>query len=163
MMARITLALLFALLPAAAWAGTMQIESDKMIFYHKKNMAEFINNVQVQRDGFSMRCDRMLVYYREDGSNELDHVDASGHVVMTQGEKKGYADKARLDQRQNILTLTGNAVLEQPGGRIVGETIVHHIGNEQTEVQPAKGGRTRMTIETGDSTGGILPETGKGK
>lgn len=163
MTVRTTLALLLTLLPTAAWAGTMQIEADRMTFYHKKNMAEFNDNVQVRRDGFTMHCDRMLVYYREGGSGELDHVDASGHVVMTQGDKKGYADKARLDQRKNTLTLIGNAVIEQPGGRIAGETIVHDIDSEQTEVQPTKGGRTRMTIETGDDSGSLLPETGKGQ
>ena len=160
---RTILALLLALLPATAWAGTMQIESDRMVFHNKKNMAEFFDNVQVKRDGFSLSCDHMVVYYREGGSGELDHVDASGHVVMTQGEKKGYADKARLDQRQNTLTLTGNAVLEQPGGRIAGETIVHHIDKEQTEVQPAKGGRTRMTIETNDKAGSLLPGADQGQ
>ena len=160
---RITLALLAALLPATAWAGAMQVESGKMIFYHKKRMAEFTGNVQVKRDDFTMHCDRMVVYYREGKENELDHVDAFGHVVMTQGDNKGYADKARLNQRENTLTLIGNAVLEQPGGRITGETITHHINSEQTEVQPVKGGRTRMTIETGDNAGSILPETGKGK
>ena len=163
MMVRMILAFAFTLLPALAWAGAMQIESSKMIFYHKKNMAEFTGNVQVRRDGFSMNCDRMVVYYREGESGELDYVDAFGHVSMAQGEKKGFADKARLNQRENTLTLTGNAVLEQPGGRITGETITHHISSEQTEVQPAKGGRTRMIIETGDKADSILPETGKAK
>lgn len=163
MMVRMILAFAFTLLPALTWAGAMQVESGKMIFYHKKNMAEFSENVQVKRDGFTMNCDRMVVYYKEGAANELDHVDAFGHVVMVQGDKKGFAEKARLNHRENTLTLTGNAVLEQPGGRITGETITHHISSEQTEVHPGKGGRTRMTIETNDEAGGILPETGKAK
>lgn len=95
--------------------------------------------------------------------NELEYIDAFGRVSMTQENKQGFADKARLDQKENTLTLTGNAVLEQPGGRITGETITHHISSEETEVHPAEGGRTRMTIETDDKAGNFLPETGKGK
>lgn len=67
MIMRAIAALAFTLMPAATWAGAMQIEAGKMIFYHKKNMAEFTENVQVTRDSFTMQCDRMLVYYREGG------------------------------------------------------------------------------------------------
>lgn len=91
----------------------------------------------------------------------MESFDAFGHVTMIQGEKKGHADTARLDQKKNLLTLKGNAVMEQPGGRIEGETIIHNMSSEKTEVYPVKGGRTHMTIKTGDKGNNLLPGTGK--
>jgi lipopolysaccharide transport protein LptA len=149
------------LLPSLLWAATMQIEAEKMIFYHKQNKVEFTSNVQVKRDDFVMRCDRLVVNYSEGENTQLEFVDAFGHVTMTQGKRRGKADTARLDQKKDTLTLKGNAVLEQPGGRIEGETIVHHMSSEKTEVYPIKGGRTHMTIETGDKGSHLLSGAGK--
>ena len=148
------------LLPGLLWASTMQIEADKMVFFHKQNKAEFTSNVQVKRDEFIMNCDRLVVNYSKGEKTELESVDAFGHIIMTQGDKKGRADTARLDQKKNTLTLKGHAVLEQPGGRIEGETIIHHISTEKTEVRPLEGGRTHMTIETGDKGKTLLPGMG---
>lgn len=161
MIMRIIFISVFILLPNVLWAGTMQIEAEKVVFYHKENKAEFTRNVQVNRDGFIMNCDRLVVNYSEGENTQMEFADAFGHVTMTQGDSKGYADTARLDQKKNILTLKGNAVLEQPGGRIEGETIIHNMSSEKTEVLPVKGGRTHMTIETGDEGNKLLPEAGK--
>ena len=161
MIIRIIIASAFIMLPHVLWAGAMQIEADKMIFFHKENRAEFTSNVQVKRDEFIMNCDRLVVHYSEGENTQMESVDAFGHVTIKQGDRKGHADAARLDQKKNILTLKGNAVLEQPGGRIEGETIIHNMSSEKTEVHPVKGGRTHMTIETGDSGDKLLPGAGK--
>jgi lipopolysaccharide transport protein LptA len=161
MIIRIILATAAILAPSILWAGTMQIEAGKMIFFHKENRVEFTSNVQVKRDDFIMNCDRLVVRYSEGENTQMEFADAFGHVTMTQGDKKGQADTARLDQKNNILTLKGNAVMEQPGGRIEGETIIHNMTSEKTEVHPVKGGRTHMTIETSDKSNSLLPGAGK--
>ncbi len=161
MIMRIIITLALMLLPSFLWAGTMQIEAEKMTFFHKENKAEFTGNVQVKRDEFIMNCDRLVVHYSEGENTQMESVDAFGHVTMIQGDRKGHADTARLDQKENTLTLKGHAVLEQPGGRIEGETIIHNMSSEKTEVHPVKGGRTHMTIETGDKGNKLLPAPGK--
>jgi lipopolysaccharide transport protein LptA len=161
MIMRIILVTATILAPSMLWADTMQIEAGKMIFLHKENRVEFINNVQVERDNFIMNCDRLVVNYSEGDSTQMEYADAFGHVIMIQGDKKGQADTARLDQKNNILTLKGNAIMEQPGGRIEGETIIHNMASEKTEIHPVKGGRTHMTIETGDKGNNLLPGAGK--
>lgn len=161
MIMRIILAMAALLAPSILWAGTMQVEAEKMIFFHKENRVEFTSNVHVKRDDFIMNCDRLVVHYSEGDSSQIEFADAFGHVTMIQGEKKGLADTARLDQKNNILTLKGNAVMEQPGGRIEGETIIHDMASEKTEVHPVKGGRTHMTVETSDKDNNLLPGAGK--
>jgi len=146
-----------SLIPTILWAGPVEIESDKMVFMHKTEQAEFINRVHMKRDDFELYCDKLVAYYKD---NKLDHAVATGHIRLSQNEITGRADKAILDQKNNILTLTGNAVLEQPGGRIEGETIIHDMDKEKTTVQPVKGGRTHMTIDADESGKPTLPIPG---
>nr|WP_241697810.1 LptA/OstA family protein [Mariprofundus sp. NF] len=139
------------------WAGPVEIESDKMVFMHKTERAEFINRVHLKRDDFELYCDKLVAYYKD---NQLDHAVATGHIRLSQKKITGRSDKAILDQKNNILTLIGNAVLEQPGGRIEGETITHNMNREETSVQPVKGGRTHMTIDADESEKPTLPIPG---
>ena len=146
------------LLPAPLWASTVQIESGKMTLYHKKNQVIFTDKVHLTRDDFELYCDRLVAYYTD---KDLDHADAFGHIRLRHGKAKGTADKAVLNQAKGILTLTGNAVLEQDGNRVTGEQIVHDMNKEKTVVLPGKGGRTHMTIESNDNNSTLLPGAGK--
>jgi len=144
--------------PLPLWAATVQIEAGKMTLYHKKNQVIFTDNVHLTRDDFELYCDRLVAYYTD---KDLDHADAFGHIRLRHGKAKGSADKAVLNQAKGILTLTGNAVLEQDGNRVTGEQVVHDMNRQQTVVLPAKGGRTHMTIESSDNNSALLPGAGK--
>jgi len=146
------------ILPTQLWAGAMEIESNKMIFLHKTEQAEFVDKVHVKRDDFELWCDRLHAYY---SNNKLDRAEAFGHIRLIHKEITGRSDKAILDQKNNIMTLIGHAVLEQAGGRIEGDRIIHDLNQEKTVVQPIKGGQTHMTIESDEAGGPSLP--GKGK
>jgi len=152
------LAAMICLLPLPVWADTIQIEAGKMTLFHKDSKVVFFNNVHLIRGKIQLDCDHMIAYYSK--KHKLTHADADGHVVVVQGHMHGRANKARLDQVRGILTLSGQAVLEQMGSRVKGETIVYNLNTRNTVVTPVTGGRVRMTIE---STGGtsVLPATGK--
>jgi len=157
MMIRFFFSLMLALSPTILWAGTVQIESEKLTIMHKSNQAIFTDHVHITRDDFELFCDRLVAYYNE---HELDRAEAFGHIILHQKDVKGTSDKAILNQHDNTMTLIGHAVLEQKGSRVEGETIVHNMKQEQTTVFPVKGGRTHMTIESDDSGNSILPTTG---
>ncbi|MFQ5519204.1 MAG: lipopolysaccharide transport periplasmic protein LptA [Mariprofundus sp.] len=144
--------LIAGLFSSHLWAGAVQIESGKMTLLHKTNQAEFPEKVHLTRDDFELFCDRLLAYYNK---TELERLEAFGNVRLHRGKMRGTAKKAVLNQRTNILTLSGKAVLEQEGSRVEGEEIVHNMKREKTVVLPNKGGRIHMTIES-DSTGNDL-------
>ena len=146
------------LLPAHLWAGTVEIEAEKMTVLHQNSQVIFTGHVHLQRDDFELFSDRLVAYYTE---HDLQRAEAFGHIKLHQGDVTGTADKAILDQQQNTLTLTGNAVLQQQGSRIEGEQIVHDMKHEKTIVLPAKDGRTHMTIESDDSGNAALPGIGQ--
>jgi len=133
-----------------AWAGPVTVQADHLDVWHDKQQALFAGHVHLKRDDFELFCDKLKAFYTE-GSG-IERAEAIGHVRMRQGDKHGHADKAELDNKRQILTLTGHAVMEQPGGRIAGETIIHNIQKKTTEVRRGKNGRVKLRIDT-DSTG----------
>jgi len=141
-------------LPLQSWAGSIQIESGKMVLLHKSNQVEFSQSVHLTRDTFELFSDRLVAYYND---KELERAEAFGNIKLIQGEVTGSADKAILNQKNNTLTLTGNAVLVQHGNRLEGDKIVHDLSLEKTLVFPKKGGRTHMTIESSDDDNSMLP------
>ncbi len=145
------------LLPMQLYAGNMEIESDKMLFHHTNDQAEFIGNVYLKRDDFNLHCDKLLTHYR---NGQLEWAEAFGHIQLLQGDVIGRSKRAILDQRKNTLTLIDQAVLKQEGSRIEGEKIIHHINRDETVVQAEEGGRTHMIIES-DETIGIPSPKGK--
>ena len=137
-----------------ARAETIQIESGKMVIFHKNNQAEFSQNVHLTRDTFELFSDRLVTYYND---NDLERAEAFGNIRLFQGDIKGTSDKAILDQKANTLTLIGHAVLIQNGSRLEGDRIIHDISLEKTLVFPLKGGRTHMTIESSDDNKSTSP------
>jgi len=133
-----------------AWAGPVTVQADHLDIWHDKQQALFAGNVHLKRDDFELFCDKLKAFYAE-GSG-IERAEAIGHVRMQQGDKHGRANRAELDNNRQILTLTGHAVMEQPGGRIEGETIIHNIQKKTTEVRQGKNGRVKLRIDT-DSTG----------
>jgi len=142
-----------------AWAGPVTVQADHLDIWHNKQQALFTGNVHLKRDDFELFCDKLKAFYAE-GSG-IERAEATGHVRMQQGDKHGHADKAELDNKRQILTLTGHAMMEQTGGRIEGETIIHNIQKKTTEVRQGKTGRVKLRIDT-DSTGNS-PNKASGK
>jgi len=133
-----------------AWAGPVTVQADHLDIWHNKQQALFTGNVHLKRDDFELFCDKLEVFYTR-GSG-IERAEATGHVRMQQGDRHGRADSAELDNKRQILTLSGHAEMEQPGGRIEGETIIHNIQKKTTEVRQGKEGRVKLRIDA-NSTG----------
>jgi len=133
---------------SVAQAETLTIQSNHLDIWHDKQQALFTGSVHLVRDDFELLCDSLRVYYQnEEAGGGIDHAFASGHVQLIQGEKKGSADSALMDNRKQIVTLKGHAMMEQVGGRIEGDTIVHDMTAKTTEVRQGKHGRVRLQID----------------
>jgi len=143
---------------AGSLPGSLHIEAKKMLLLHQSNQVEFTGTVLLRRDDFELRCNKLIAHYRA-GQQQLEKAEAFGEVRMHQGQTHGKADRAVLDQAKELLTLIGNASIEQNGSRIEGETITHNINQKQTMVSPVDGGRTRMLLESDEPQSGS-PDSG---
>jgi lipopolysaccharide export system protein LptA len=152
---RICVTLLFLLLcglavgmPATAAATTLTVQSDHLDIWENKHQALFTGDVHLVREDFELFCDSLRAFYKSGKKGGgIDHALATGHVRMIQGDKHGTADSAVLDNSKQLVTLHGHAVMEQAGGRVAGETIVHNMVTKTTEVMPGESGRVRLRID----------------
>jgi len=136
------------LLSATAQAATVTIQSDHLDIWHDKQQALFVGNVHLVRDDFELFCDSLRAFYKsEKDGGGIDHALAIGHVRLLQGDKKGTADRAIIDNNKQIITLKGHAVMQQVGGRIEGDIIVHDMVSKTTEVRQGKHGRVHLRID----------------
>jgi len=129
-------------------AGPTRIKSESLVIDHQKNRAEFRGAVRLQRDGFELQSDRLVVLYREQGNGELERAEAYGHVVMQQGDKHGVADRAIYNQKEAILILMGGASVEDASGMVRGEKLIHHLDSRKTVAEQGEsGGRVRLRLD----------------
>jgi len=143
---KLLMMLVMMLVNQVAWAATaVEIESEQMSVDHLHNKAEFKGGVHLIRGDFDLRCDRLLAFYHE---NELQRAEAFGRVRMKQGQKRGASKHAIFNQATNILTLIGQASVEDEQGVIRGEKIIHHIAGGQTQVMQGEGGRVRLSLDS---------------
>jgi len=142
--------LLACFVVTTAWAeDSVEIESQQMSVDHLHGHAEFKGGVRLLRGDFELRCDRLLAYYH---NNELQRAEAFGRVRMQQGIKHGASKRATFNRQNNILTLIGEASVEDKDGVIRGETITHNIKTKHTQVTQGSSGRVRLSIESNDQT-----------
>ncbi|MDX8392678.1 MAG: LptA/OstA family protein [Mariprofundaceae bacterium] len=136
------------LIGTPAQAQTMTIQSNHLEIWHDKQQALFTGSVHLVRDDFELFCDSLRAFYtsEKDGGG-IDHALATGHVRLIQGDKEGRADSAVIDNKKQIVTLKGHAIMQQEGGRIEGDIIVHDMVGKTTEVRQGENGRVRMRID----------------
>lgn len=148
---RVLAALLSLFVGVSCYAAPVQIKSDSLVVEHQKSRAQFDRNVWLKREDFELRCDRLVVRYKQEMGGEVEQAEAYGHVTMQQGEKRGSSNEAIYQQAAGLLTLIGNAQVESPDGLIQGEKILHNINaNKTTVLQGEDGGRARFVTEEED-------------
>jgi len=144
----VALFLCFSVMPTLALATTLTVKSDHLDIWEAKQEALFTGSVHLVREDFELFCDSLRVFYRsgKDGGG-VDHALAKGHVRIIQGDKEGSSDSAKIDNRKQLVTLLGNAVMVQEGGRVEGESIVHDFASRTTEVTQGESGRVTLRID----------------
>jgi lipopolysaccharide export system protein LptA len=113
----------------------IEITSDRLDFDYKNRRTVFRGNVEVVQGEVHLLSDVLTVDYKQVGDKqEIDAVNADGHVTITQGPKKATGTHAVFDQATRTVVLTGNAVLEEGSNQVNGDKIVVHPDESRMEV-----------------------------
>ena len=148
MSVRALVILLTLFVGATCYAEPIEIKSDSLLVEHQQSRAQFDRNVWLKREDFELRCDRLVVRYKQEMGGEVEQAEAYGHVTMQQGNKRGSSNEAIYQQAAGMLTLIGSAKVESPDGLVQGEKVLHNINTKKTTVlQGEDGGRARFVIE----------------
>lgn len=97
--------------PAPETTSTVTITCDgPMTLDQATSMAVFQDNVVAVQKDQKLKADRMEVYF-DQGQKKIKQMICTGHVEITRGENKSYADKAVYDGAEQKLTLSGRPKL----------------------------------------------------
>jgi len=135
------------LFSGSALGGPLQIESERLEIQHAKHQATFTGHVHLVRDDFELWSDKLVAYYQAN-SGDIKLAKAFGRVRIRKQDKRGSSDKAILDNLKHVITLIGNAEMEQENGKVRGSTIVHSLDKGYTEVLQGRSGRVKMRLES---------------
>lgn len=97
----------------------LEVTADNGIEWNKdKKTYVARGNAQVKRGDFSVRGATLTAHYRDkaDGKSEIYRVEASGGVILKNGDDVARGDRAVYDVDRKVLTLTGNDLSYVSGG-----------------------------------------------
>ena len=136
----------------------IHIVSDRLDAYSDKRMVVFSGNAVATQGARTIRADRLTLYYKEDkksagraageaeGMGNMERVEATGHVTITEGERIVTGDAAVFDQDARKITVTGNAVMREGANVIRGDRIVVFLDENRGVVESTENARVTATI-----------------
>lgn len=103
--------------PVAFDAGNIALDD-------RANRVVLTGGVVINQAGLTVRSNRMLAQYTDDGSLDVSRITANGGVVVTRGNERASGDVAVYDFNRRIITMAGDVQLRRGsdtlnGGRLV--------------------------------------------
>ncbi len=147
---------IFALsLPAMALKSDTQqpmtINSVKQSLDLEKNITTFTDDVVIKQGSIDIKANKVVVTRPSSDSDKIV-IEAFGtpvtfYQLQDDGKPiKGHAAKARYEVDKQLVTLTGNAYLEQLDSNIKGDKITYVVPTQQMEAFSDKGKRVTTVI-----------------
>lgn len=118
------------------------IDADEVVLHRRTNQAIFTGNVVVVRGDMRLTSRSLTVTYAE--NQRVSHILAEDDVRVTEEDRVITANKAEFDNVEEVLTLTGDAVLTEGDNVIRGERVVFTLGAEEIRVERV---RARVRVE----------------
>lgn len=136
------------------------IEADDIEFDFKKGIRTYKKNVYIVQGTLRIKADSLITTY--DG-NELSMATATGSLAQFKqrpddkpDDVEGWAEKIVVDQKNNIITLQGQAALKQGADTARGETIIYNMATDTLKVQG--GANLKQAGEDGQAAPEIAKE-----
>ncbi len=121
---------------------TVRIDAKTMRVVADEQRAIFRGAVTVRRGADRLTCQTLTVRYDTEGA--VESFVAEGKVHMQRAERHLRAERAELDNRRNLLTLTGDPVMEEGPNVVHGEVIRYDLASGEVEVVQV---RARVEID----------------
>lgn len=123
----------------------LEITSERLEVFQNEQKTVFSGQVEAIQGDFQLNTDRLTVYYDEQ-QRLVDRLEAEGRVKVVQQDRSAQADRAVFKQQEQVLILTGHAILTQGTNRVAGEEIVFDLANNSSTVKSSGSGRVKATI-----------------
>ncbi|NBC97047.1 MAG: lipopolysaccharide transport periplasmic protein LptA [Deinococcus-Thermus bacterium] len=103
----------------------VEITADRVELDQDAGSARFDGNVTIVQGSLRLNGDRVDVAYGEDetGETRVDRVEATGNVVLVDGEDAAEAERAVYTLDDGMMVMTGDVLLTRPDTAIRGDTL----------------------------------------
>lgn len=147
---------------AAAPEAPIEITADRLISDTQNHLARFEGNVKAVQGDTSIEADRLLIYYKADGSTKpataaaagtdaLSKLVASGNVRIKFDNRLAVTDEAVYITDQRMLTLTGTPARVTSGqDQVSGKVIRFYRDSGRIEVQGGGGKQIEAIFHSGE-------------
>ncbi|CAG9295593.1 lipopolysaccharide transport periplasmic protein LptA [Celerinatantimonas diazotrophica] len=149
----------FVLLTLSASAQALESDYSQKIVVNadqqkvdiKKNTVTFFNHVTVTQGSIKLNADKVTVYGTGEKGSEV--MIADGHPAKFQQKMddgrlmKGHANHLRYELKSRIVTLTGDAQLQQQESLVKGDTIRYNIKSQEMVADGGKQGHVTTIFE----------------
>ena len=147
-------------------ADSVVITSQSLVFKNQENMAVFVGKVVMVKAGFIMHADHMVAYFAGTsatdspatkkptksatataragpelptlGSRGVSLIEATGNVIMEQGNKKAKSKKAVYSQHDEKLVLTGEPEAWEQGYHVTGTKMTMFLKEDRSIVETSR-------------------------
>lgn len=122
----------------------VEITADVFEIEEASRSAEFSGNVVVTQAGFTLRSEKVVVLYGEDGYADLKSLVSEGRTRIANAGQSAAGDRAEFDVASRVLRLIGNVRVENEDGTFTGHELVVDFARGTTRFGGG-GGNGRVT------------------
>ncbi|MBS0254277.1 MAG: OstA family protein [Proteobacteria bacterium] len=116
--------------------------AERMELLDKEHRVILSGDVRITQGDLTVRAPRTVVEYANQGSLQIQRLDASGGVTVTRGDESARGDVAAYDFNARVITLAGNVVLTRAGGdNLRSGRLVIDLNSHLTTTSAGPGGR----------------------
>jgi len=114
----------------------LNITSERMEGFNKKNLVIFYGHVKAIRADTTLWSDRMEIYFERE-EKKVDRIVALGNVKVNQEDKNAVSSKATYYENGQKIVLEGNPRLWQKGDVLKGDKITLFLNEDRILVETA--------------------------
>lgn len=120
----------------------VSFDAGSIDFDDRLNRVVLTGGVTVEQAGLTVRSQRMLANYTDDGQLDVERITANGSVVVTRGNERASGDVAVYDFSRRIITMAGNVELSRGGDTLRGGRLVIDLASGLSSVDGRASGTT---------------------
>ena len=123
----------------------VSFDAGNIAFDDRANRVVLTGGVVVNQAGLTVRSNRMLANYTDDGSLDVESITSNGGVVVTRGNERASGDVAIYDFNRRIITMAGNVRLSRGSDTLSGGRLVIDLASGLSTVDGRASGGTPGT------------------
>jgi lipopolysaccharide export system protein LptA len=116
--------------------------ADRIELQDRQDRVVLAGNVKINQGGLELTADRTTVAFTDQGSLQIQRIDATGGVSVNRGSESARGDAAIYDFNRRIITLAGNVALRRGGDTLNGGRLVIDLNSGISSVDGRGSGQT---------------------